>query len=112
MNDLTSRLQLPGRHCPTRYRYGARAIANAPLRATTTRYVVGGLYGNTAALQSVLKMANSESVAPELCFNGDFNWLNVDHESFRVINTMVLAHDAILGNFEAALGRGAGPRRA
>lgn len=104
MNDLTNSLQLPGRHCPIRYRYGARAIAGAPLRATTTLYVVGGLYGNTAALQSVLKMAASEAVAPVLCFNGDFNWFNVDDERFRSINTAVLAHDAILGNVEAEFG--------
>ena len=104
MNDLTSSVQLPGRHCPIRYRYGAQAIAGAPLRTTTTLYVVGGLYGNTAALQSVLNMAASEAVAPVLCFNGDFNWFNVDDESFKAINTAVLAHDAILGNVEAELG--------
>ena len=91
-----------GRVCPLRYRYGAGAIAAVPTRSVKTLYVVGGLYGNREALRTVLKMHAREDAA-RLCFNGDFNWFNVDDESFIAINEKVLAHDAILGNVEAEL---------
>jgi hypothetical protein len=39
-----------------------------------------------------------------LCFNGDFNWFNVDDLSFQQVVSRVLKHDAILGNVEAELG--------
>ena len=39
-----------GRCCPLRYRHGAEALAALPSVATETLYVVGGLYGNLAAL--------------------------------------------------------------
>lgn len=106
MNDVSAHAQAPGRHCPIRYRYGARAIAGAPARAAHTLYIVGGLYGNTAALQTVLEMSASEAEPPRLCFNGDFNWFDIDDESFDAINAAVLAHDAIAGNVEAELGPG------
>jgi len=93
----------PGRVCPLRYRYGAAAIARAPLRQAQTLYVVGGLYGNVPALNAVEWMARSEAVAPTLCFNGDFNWFNVADHDFAEINLRVLANDAILGNVEAEL---------
>ncbi len=94
----------PGRVCPLRYRYGPRAIANAPERAAETLYVIGGLYGNPQALAAVEAMARAERGPVTLCFNGDFNWFNVDASGFRAINESVLRHDAILGNVEAELG--------
>ena len=94
----------PGRVCPLRYRYGAGAIARAETRQAQTLYVVGGLYGNVPALDAVELMAHSESIAPTLCFNGDFNWFNAADGDFVEINRRVLAHDAILGNVEAELG--------
>lgn len=93
----------PGRVCPIRYRYGAGALASAPTRTAQTLYVIGGLYGNTSALQAIREMATAESSPPTLCFNGDFNWFDVDDESFQAINTAVLTHDAIVGNVEAEL---------
>ncbi|MFY3383999.1 hypothetical protein [Paracidovorax sp. MALMAid1276] len=92
-----------GRACPLRYRYGAQALANAPPRATDTLYVIGGLYGNVPALDTIEQMAASEAGPVTLCFNGDFNWFNVDDEGFRAINQRVLSHQAILGNVEAEL---------
>jgi len=91
----------PGRVCPVRYRYGPAAIAAAPERTAETLYVIGGLYGNLQALETIEAMAAAEPGRPTLCFNGDFNWFNVDDASFRTINERVLAHDAILGNVEA-----------
>ena len=91
----------PGRVCPLRYRYGARALATAPTRQADTLYVIGGLYGNVPALDAVEALANTESTRPTLCFNGDFNWFNIADETFAEINTRVLQHEAILGNVEA-----------
>ncbi|MDP2759294.1 MAG: hypothetical protein Q8O64_02650 [Sideroxyarcus sp.] len=92
-----------GRACPLHYRYGAAAIAQAPQRAAETLYVIGGLYGNLPALDAIETMAAAERQPLTLCFNGDFNWFNVDEASFREINERVLRHHATLGNVEAEL---------
>ena len=102
MMDVTeSTPATAGRICPLRYRYGAAAIAQVDARRVPTLYVVGGLYGNVPALDAVEAMAATESTAPTLCFNGDFNWFNIDDREFTEINGRVLAHDAIQGNVEA-----------
>ena len=96
----------PGRVCPIRYRYGAQALAGAPTREASTLYVVGGLYGNGPALDTIELLARTDrhgSEPPTVCFNGDFNWFNVADREFAQINLRVLAHDAILGNVEAEL---------
>ena len=93
-----------GRSCPLRYRYGASAIAAAPLQPASTLYVVGGLYGNLQALDTIERMAEQETGPVTLCFNGDFNWFNADAVAFEAINTRVLRHCATLGNVEAELG--------
>jgi len=91
----------PGRVCPLRYRYGARAHATAPTHQAETLYVIGGLYGNLLALDAVEAMARAEATPPTLSFNGDFNWFNVHDDTFAEVNLRVLQHDAILGNVEA-----------
>jgi hypothetical protein len=93
----------PGRVCPLRYRYGPAAIAATPERRAEILYVIGGLYGNLPALDAVEAMARAEPGPVALCFNGDFNWFNVDDAGFRAVNERVLRHDAILGNVEAEL---------
>lgn len=92
-----------GRTCPVRYRYGATAIDRAPLKPVETLYVIGGLYGNLPALDAIEAMCAREQQPVTLCFNGDFNWFNVDDAGFRAVNERVLRHDAILGNVEAEL---------
>ncbi len=92
-----------GRVCPTRYHYGAAAIAGAPQSSAGTLYVIGGLYGNLPALDAIAAMAAAETAPASLCFNGDFNWFNVDDAGFRAINERVLRHTALLGNVEAEL---------
>jgi len=96
-------MSAPGRVCPVRYRYGPGAIARAPERTAEILYVIGGLYGNIQALDAIEAMAAAEPGPVKLCFNGDFNWFNVDDAGFRAINERVLRHDAILGNVEAEL---------
>ena len=97
----------PGRSCPLRYRYGAAAMASAPLRTAQTLYLIGGLYGNLAALDQVEALALAEfdatGQAPTLCFNGDFNWFNTADSHFAQLNQRVLQHHAIQGNVEAEL---------
>lgn len=94
----------PGRNCPLRYRYGAAAIAGAAEHAADTLYVIGGLYGNLPALDAIEAIRATERGPVTLCFNGDFNWFNVDDPGFAEINRRVLRHDAIQGNVEAELG--------
>ena len=48
-------------------------------------------------------MAAAEAGRTTLCFNGDFNWFNVDDSGFRAINERVLQNDAIKGNVEVEL---------
>ncbi|WP_449391270.1 hypothetical protein [Eoetvoesiella caeni] len=89
------------------YRYGPDAIGAALERQAEILYVIGGLYGNLQALATVEAMARAESGPVTLCFNGDFNWFNVDDAGFRTINEHVLQHDAIVGNVEAEFGAAA-----
>ena len=93
----------PGRSCPLHYRYPASIFERAADVGAETIYVIGGLYGNMPALKAILDLAAAEPVAPTLIFNGDFNWFNVDAESFTTINREVLRHVALRGNVETGL---------
>lgn len=93
-----------GRSCPIRYQYGAAKIAQAPATPCDVLYVVGGLYGNSLALDAIEQLASQEAGEIRICFNGDFNWFNKSAEDFAHINRRVLKHDCILGNVEAELG--------
>lgn len=95
--------ELPGRSCPMSYRYGPEAIATSPEQVAETLYVIGGLYGNLPALEAITALAVRERGSVTLCFNGDFNWFNVDDGSFMTVNNTVLNHHAMLGNVEAEL---------
>ena len=95
-----------GRVCPIRYRYSPEVFDRSPQFSVHTAYVVGGLYGNRQALDTVLAMAQRECERGDditLIFNGDFNWLNVRGEDFAEINEAVLCHVATQGNVEAEL---------
>lgn len=102
----------PGRACPIAYRYSPDVFQRAADIEAETIYVIGGLYGNEPALDAILALAAQEPVAPTLVFNGDFNWFNVDDETFARINTRVLGiasargvrdHIALRGNVETEL---------
>ena len=94
--------------CPLHYRLGARALRRAPRLRCDTLYAVGGLYGNTWALRSLLARALQEDLPTQIVFNGDFNFLNCTPEWWRAINSEVrdghvrgVRHAATLGNVEA-----------
>jgi len=71
-----------------------------------TLFVVGGLYGNPAALAAVLERADRERAGATIVFNGDFHWLDVDPGDFRTIGEAVVSRRAIKGNVEAELASG------
>jgi hypothetical protein len=93
----------PGRSCPLHYRYSAAVFSREPELQADTLYVVGGLYGNRPALDTILNMFAEERGSTALVFNGDFNWFNIDDAGFAGINSVVLAHRALRGNVETEL---------
>ncbi|NMI00341.1 metallophosphoesterase family protein [Pseudonocardia acidicola] len=93
----------PGRSCPPAYRYRPEDLAGPAAFEAVTLYVVGGLYGNTGALDAVVERAAAEPVPPEIVFNGDFHYLDADPPAFAAITEGVLACRATLGNIEYAL---------
>jgi hypothetical protein len=98
------RMDPRGRSCPLAYRYQPEALAGPAQLEADTLYVVGGLYGNPAALAAVLERADREPGGPAtVVFNGDFHWLDVAPEDFQAISETVLAHHATTGNVEAEL---------
>jgi len=89
--------------CPVAYRYRPEDLAGPPAFTCTTLYVAGGLYGNPYALDAILAGAGAEPSTPEIVFNGDFHYLDVDPAVFRAINERVRACHATRGNIEYAL---------
>jgi hypothetical protein len=94
---------VPGRSCPTNYRYSPRVFAGQAKLSAETLYIVGGLYGNRSALAAINELWASEPGDVKIIFNGDFNWFDVDDKSFEAINTAVLDHTALRGNVETEL---------
>ncbi len=92
-----------GRTCPLGYRYRPEVFARAADAAPEVLYLVGGLYGNEAALASVLSLFERERGSKRLLFNGDFHWFDVDPAAFRRITEQVLSFDALRGNVETEL---------
>ncbi|HKB74787.1 MAG TPA: metallophosphoesterase family protein [Burkholderiales bacterium] len=91
----------PGRSCPRHYRYSPAVFARAADLKARSLYIVGGLYGNSFALEAVLAMARREGAT--LVFNGDFNWFDVDPAEFEGVNETVLEHLALRGNVETEI---------
>ena len=98
----------PGRSCPLHYRYPPSEFQRMPDFLAETIYVIGGLYGNLAALDEIERMAAREVVKPLLAFNGDFHWFDVCDSVFGEINSRVLPHFALRGNVETELNGSSG----
>jgi hypothetical protein len=95
-----------GRSCPLHYRYAPSVFASeAPERLTglDVLYVVGGLYGNEAALKRVVELFEYEGGRARMVFNGDFHWFDADPAMFARIQQTVLRFDALRGNVETEL---------
>ena len=95
--------EVPGRHCPLAYRYGAAALAAAEAFETETLWIAGGLYGNRLALARLLELFDAEPGAKALVFNGDFHWFDAQADDFAAVQAGVLAHRATRGNVETEL---------
>jgi hypothetical protein len=67
-----------GRVCPSDYRYAPSAFDRAPDIGADPLYVVGGLYGNLAALDEVERLAAEEGA--QIVFNGDFHWFDAERD--------------------------------
>ena len=93
--------QQAGRTCPTGYRYAPHVFQRAPDLIAETLYVVGGLYGNRAALDAVELLARRDTA--RIIFNGDFHWFDLGNDLFDEIHRRVLAHTALRGNVETEL---------
>ena len=94
-----------GRICPYDYRYSPTVFARAPDFVADTLYVVGGLYGNFAALTAVGDLAACEDAPPQIVFNGDFHWFDAEPEWFAAIERGVAPHRALRGNVETEIAR-------
>jgi hypothetical protein len=93
----------PGRTCPPHYGYSPRVLARAAQIESDVLYVVGGLYGNPAALETIERMASLEPRPPRLVFNGDFHWFDAERSWFEAIQLRVCAHAALRGNVETEI---------
>lgn len=93
-----------GRFCPSEYRLDGDCFKNeGGDPSCDTLYAVGGLYGNTYALEEILAMAKEEEKSPEIIFNGDLHWFEREIRDFIRIEDAAKKHGAILGNVEAEL---------
>ena len=93
----------PGRGCPLSYRYEPVALKRAPSLVADTLYVIGGLYGNSQALDWIAARATREPGKVTMVFNGDFHWFDVEQYIFNKINNLVLNHPALRGNVETEI---------
>jgi hypothetical protein len=68
-------------------------------------YVVGGLYGNVAALDEIKRLAAVENTPPIVVFNGDFHWFDAEPAWFEEIERGIAPHPALRGNVETEIPR-------
>ncbi|MBI1205052.1 MAG: hypothetical protein GC182_21315 [Rhodopseudomonas sp.] len=95
----------PGRVCPIDYAYAPGVLNRAPDFAADTLYVVGGLYGNDAALRAIEAMAAHEQTPPQIVFNGDFHWFDAQADWFAAIERGVAPYRTLRGNVETEVAR-------
>jgi hypothetical protein len=92
-----------GRLCPADYRYPPSVFDRPPELAADVLYVVGGLYGNLAALEAVERLADRERAT--VVFNGDFHWFDAEPNWFAEIERRIACRRAIRGNVETEIAR-------
>ena len=92
-----------GRLCPADYRYPPSVFDRPVELAADVLYVVGGLYGNLAALDVVERLAEQEQAT--VVFNGDFHWFDAEPAWFAETEQRVGRHRATRGNVETEVAR-------
>jgi len=115
MNALTRSLRNPppdagqgekaGRNCPRDYAYAPAVLARAADFTADTLYVVGGLYGNSPALDAIERLVAQEPTTPQIVFNGDFHWFDAEPDWFAAIERGVAPHATLRGNVETEISR-------
>ena len=96
-----------GRMCPADYRYAPSALNRTPDITADVLYVVGGLYGNLAALSEIERMAAREQAPVTIVFNGDYHWFDAEPHWFAAIESGVARHRRLRGNVETEIARAA-----
>jgi hypothetical protein len=94
-----------GRVCPADYTYSPGVFARRADFSADTLYVVGGLYGNLAALAEIERMAAAEREPVTVVFNGDYHWFDAETDRFAAIERGVAPHRRMRGNVETELAR-------
>ena len=92
--------------CPADYRYAPSALNRTPDLTAEVLYVVGGLYGNLAALGEIERMAARERGRVTIVFNGDYHWFDAEPAWFAEIERGVARHYVMRGNVETEIARG------
>ena len=113
MNDMAvagkvaraRRSNAAGRMCPVDYRYPPAALARKADFVASTLYIVGGLYGNLAALDALEHLAASEPAPAAMVFNGDYHWFDAEPDWFAEVERRVADHRALRGNVETEIAR-------
>ncbi len=96
----------PGRFCPADYRLGPEAFEAVEPFEADVLYIVGGLYGNTVALDALLALFDAEaSPRRRIVFNGDFHWFDRDPAEFARIEALTHGHRRLRGNVETEIAR-------
>jgi len=94
-----------GRICPRDYAYAPSVFARVADFTADTLYVIGGLYGNLAALETIEKLAAAERASPVIVFNGDFHWFDTESDWFASVERGAARHRALRGNVETEISR-------
>jgi hypothetical protein len=103
--QATAPPEAAGRMCPADYRYSPAALNSTSDLTTDVLYVVGGLYGNHAALGEVERLAARERGPVSIVFNGDYHWFDAEPAWFADIERGVARHHVIRGNVESEVAR-------
>jgi hypothetical protein len=103
--NVAAAAPVAGRMCPADYVYSPTVFDRPPEIASDAIYVVGGLYGNLAALDAIERLATAETTPPFIVFNGDFHWFDAEPDWFAEIEDRVALHPALRGNVETEIAR-------
>src|SRR5262245_13119201 len=74
---------------PVDYRSPPAALGRKAYFVASTLYIVGGLYGNLAALDALEHLAASEPAPTAMVFNGDYHWFDAEPDWFAEVERRV-----------------------
>jgi len=98
-------MSAPGRINPQDYSYDPSCFDRRPDWAAEVLYVVGGLYGNLAALDALDALLAAETAPTTVVFNGDFHWFDAQPGWFLEVEERLRSYHRTRGNVETELAR-------